>query len=682
MANFRNRNRLGIMTDMPSLAFFRPKPFLARTEVRIAIASFMILFLELALIRWLSAYILHLAYFSNLVLLASFFGIGLGFLLSARRHVFRYFPYFLLLCVGVVLYRMDISFVSDKALYFQDLRPGRISLPFWLVAPALFAFVASVFVGPSQVLGALFTKTPPLVAYTWDIVGSIAGAISFAVLAAIGAGPVVWFAIIVAAYAALRIDDLSRDLARDAVVFILLFSLMSVFTAGTMWSPYYKLVVYPIGDAERPSGYVLYANETGHQTLQRPEDKEGLYGIPYDFFNDPTYEDVLIIGAGTGSDVARALEKGVAHVDAVDIDPTIVEIGRRLHPSRPYDDPRVTVTVADGRTFLERTDKKYDLIIFALTDSLALASSYSNTRLESYLFTRESFARAKERLAPGGLLVLYNYYREQWLVDKLAGTLGSVFGEPPYVTSAVDGPALAAMMAGPKLADLRADAPPSTATTATSRSPSDEWPFVYLKEPGFPKAYAVVIVTIALIALGAVWLLRRDALVPRGFSWHFFFLGAGFLLLETKNVVNFQLLFGATWLVNALVFIAILGLVLAAVLLTRRGVAIGRNASYAGLFATLALNLLVPLSALSPLPVGPRFVAAALLTLSPVFFANLIFSDSFKKAKRPDACFAANLLGAMAGGIGEYSAMLIGYHWLVAVALAFYAASWLAKKEA
>ena len=87
----------------------------------------------------------------------------------------------------------------------------------------------------------------------------------------------------------------------------------------------------------------------------------------------------------------------------------------------------MTTYVNDGRAFLERTDKKYDLILFALPDSLTLVSGASALRLESYLFTEEAIQSAREHLAPGGAFSMYNYYREQWLVDRLGNTLATSF---------------------------------------------------------------------------------------------------------------------------------------------------------------------------------------------------------------------------------------------------------------
>ena len=142
---------------------------------------------------------------------------------------------------------------------------------------------------------------------------------------------------------------------------------------------------------------------------------------------------MLIVGAGSGSDVAIALDRGAKHVDAVEIDPAIQRIGVEQHPDHPYDDPRVTRIVNDGRAFLRTTDKQYDLVVFALPDSLTLVSTAANIRLESFLFTEQAFASVRDHLKPGGIFVLYNYYREPWLVAKLQGMLTDAFGSPPLV---------------------------------------------------------------------------------------------------------------------------------------------------------------------------------------------------------------------------------------------------------
>ena len=109
---------------------------------------------------------------------------------------------------------------------------------------------------------------------------------------------------------------------------------------------------------------------------------------------------MLIIGAGSGNDIAHALHFDVERIDAVEIDPVIQDIGIRYHPDHPYQDKRVVRHLDDGRHFLRTTERKYDLVVYALVDSPILHSSYANIRLESYLFTEQAFADIRRVLNP------------------------------------------------------------------------------------------------------------------------------------------------------------------------------------------------------------------------------------------------------------------------------------------
>ena len=180
----------------------------------------------------------------------------------------------------------------------------------------------------------------------------------------------------------------------------------------------------------------IYVNNLAHQGMLKIEESGPAYMLPYFLNRDAggqSFEDVLIIGAGSGNDVAAALRQGARHVDAVEIDPVIYDLGRRDHPNRPYRDPRVTVHLEDGRGFVRKTEQRYDLIIYALVDSLALHSSYSSVRLESFLFTEEAFRDVKAKLKPGGVFALYNYYRQGWVVGRLEKLAETVFGARPIV---------------------------------------------------------------------------------------------------------------------------------------------------------------------------------------------------------------------------------------------------------
>ena len=152
-----------------------------------------------------------------------------------------------------------------------------------------------------------------------------------------------------------------------------------------------------------------------------------------------------------------------------------------------------------------------------------------------------------------------------------------------------------------------------------------------------------------------------------------FFMGAAFLLLEAKSVVQFALLFGTTWFVNALVFAGILLAVYAAIEVARRWRPKQRWWLYGALFAALAVAWSVPTDSLLGLPFAPRFAAATLLAFAPIFIGNLVFAERFRDVESSTTAFGANLLGAMVGGLLEYASLAIGYRNLIPVIAVLYA---------
>jgi len=200
---------------------------------------------------------------------------------------------------------------------------------------------------------------------------------------------------------------------------------------------------------------------------------------------------------------------------------------------------------------------------------------------------------------------------------------------------------------------------------------TDDYPFLYLQQRGIPGFYLIML---ALIVLAAV-VLVRVASGPLGGMAAFadlFFMGVAFLLLETKNVVQFALLFGTTWFVNALVFAGILLAVLAAVTVAQRVHLKNLSWLYGLLLATVALAWLVPPESLLSLSLLPRFLAATALAFGPIFVANLVFAQRFKSVGSSNVAFGANLLGAMIGGVLEYSSLAIGYRALLPIIAGLY----------
>jgi hypothetical protein len=160
-----------------------------------------------------------------------------------------------------------------------------------------------------------------------------------------------------------------------------------------------------------------------------------------------------------------------------------------------------------------------------------------------------------------------------------------------------------------------------------------------------------------------------------------FFMGAAFLLLETKNVVQFALLFGTTWFVNALVFAGVLVAVLLAVEVARRVRLPEPKYMYGALGLALLLGWAVPPSALLGLAPALRFAAATSIAFAPIFLANLVFAERFARVSASTVAFGANLLGAMVGGLVEYGALLVGYRALLIVAAVLYGLAFLTGRS-
>jgi SAM-dependent methyltransferase len=659
-------------------------PVLADTRVRLFLTSGTLLFVELLLIRWVPANVRYVGFFSNFVLMASFLGIGLGILLgrSGRRLPIAPFAILLLAIVWLVYDKqLNVQIKSSDELFFGLAESQAADVNF-LILPMIVGLVAAVMAALALPLGPLLRSRPPLEAYAIDIMGSMAGIAGFTALSASGTSPVAWFATVAVLLGLLALGSgvrLSSVVSALAMIAVLELALGAT-ASGDVWSPYYRISTYVVADGN----LTINVNGIPHQALHPvAKPKDPWYDQVYKWFPGHTFDEALIVGAGSGSDVAVALSKGVGHVDAVEIDPVIQRIGIEQHPDHPYQDPRVTPIVNDGRAYLRTTDKRYDLVIFALPDSLTLVSTAANIRLESFLFTEEAFASVRDHLKPGGVFVLYNLYRQPWLIVKLADELHDVFGAPPLVrtyfaTSAAlaDGPAVVALDGGAPPGD--AVDPVPEAGSPEPKPATDDWPFLYLRTP-FVAPYYLLALALILVAAGAAVALgaRATGTSLRRFSPHFFVLGTAFLLLETRSLVSFSLLFGTTWIVNALAFFGILASVLVAIAVNARFPMRRPAPLYAGLFATLALAFLLPPERLLLDPPWLRYLLAGGLAFAPVFFANLVFSYSFRETRTADMAFASNLLGAMVGGALEYLALLTGYRMLLVLVAVLYVLAWL-----
>ncbi len=660
------------------------------------LSSFLVLFLEIALIRWLPAYIRLLAYFSNFILLATFLGGGLGCLMAARRRdLMAWFPAAILLLVAVVdRLRLEIVVPSTTSIYFTSGTAAPVvTVESTLLLPLLFVMVAALFVTIAQRMGRELAAWPPLTAYTINLLGSLSGVAAFALLSWLQTPPVVWFSVAFAAALPFIMRWRATQAVTAAVLLLATLILVHRMEAGSLWSPYYKINV-----SQDRGDTVVEVNNIFHQSMAHVDQKEYFYQWPYAVFGD-SFDDVLILGAGSGTDVAAALKHGARHVDAVEIDPVILRLGKERHPDHPYDDPRVTMVTDDARHYLATTAKRYDLIVFALIDSLTVQSSFSSVRLESYMFTEESFRAVRDHLKPRGVMALYNYFREKWLVDRLANSVAHAFGQEPLGHVHQERAYLAVMLAGPRLTELR-DVPPlpnlvfafgqshdPNPAKRLERDPSvvtatDDWPFLYMREPELPRHYLLALgVVLAISALAVLGLVvrghghepvhaaQRGAAALRALAWgrlfHFFLLGAGFMLLETKSIVQFALLWGSTWSSASLAIVSVLAMALLSATIAARIDIRRRWPIVAALVVLLIANYALPIGTVSFSSRAVESMFYGALVFSPVLCAGLLFSSSYRRSSSTSLDFGANLLGAMIGGIGEYMSLLAGYRFLL-----------------
>ncbi len=640
------------------------------------------LYFELAIIRFTSAEVISLGYFSNFMLITSFVGLGVGFLSYSRSlRLEGLIPYSLLFIIALVLVsEFDVNILTNHfGLFFFGNVTGRAGIPGALLLLVLFVSTATFFACLGNCIADAFTLFKPIKAYTYDILGSLIGIGIFTVQSLFSVSPPYWIVTGTVLLAVGLMLNTANDPYKTCLklgvscLCVVVLMLSSAEGNKTIWSTYQKLEVVEQDETGYP---VIFANSIMHQFMYPAEKtKDWYYSVPYTLSNqyDNTLDDVLIIGAGSGTDVTTALYHGAKNIDAVDIDAGIVSLGKQFHPDRPYEDERVKIHIADGRNFLQSTDKKYDLIVYALPDSLTRLSSFSSVRLESYLFTKEAFHEVNEHLKPNGIFIMYNQYRWTWLINKISATIEVVFGKPPLLFTSNETVLLAV---GDKLPSTR-----QFEIEEYEGIPEDDWPFVYLRYPTVHWLYLAMIGMFLITSLSAVHFLAPKNTLKKPMP-AFFFMGVAFLLLETKSLAFFALLFGTTWLVNSFAFAGILLSILIANFIIQKFRIQLRWPLYAGLFLCIAIAYLIPQNYFLSIDNGfLRYFLAISLVFSPVLFANLIFSREFRDTQFSTQAFGWNLLGAVAGGGMEYLSLMFGYRnllWIVAVC---YFIAWIFTKK-
>ncbi len=676
-------------------------PDLARQGRELLVLSATILFLELAIIRWGGAQVRVLAYFPNLLLIGSFLGLGVGCLRAGTRSLATWWlPALLTLTVAYaalsrVVFTQDSGAEHLWLLYYDLPQNAPVVGNVWLPVLACFTLAMIAFISPGQMIAERLKtfqfQGKSLKGYAWDLSGSCAGTLLFSIVAFMRLKPLHWFGI--ALVGALWVCGAQPRKRRVVYALCGLAMLVTVHFAerARFYSPYYAIST----DSTKAGITEILTNGSLHQvaintdprTAEHTDTAIG-YHQPYRLSGHRP-RHALVLGAGTGNDVATLLQEGAETVDVVEIDPVIIELGRALHPNRPYDSARVHIYNTDARAFLNNTTAYYDTIIFGTLDSMTRLSALSNVRLDNFVYTVNCLEAAKRRLTPDGGMALYFMTATRQIDLRIGLMLTKVFGEAPFVHRHHYVLFNEIFMAGPAFAKL--DRQHRDALTAlltadnleTMGLPNDDWPYLYLNSRSLSPFYLIVMASIAVIAVVSVLAasrgFRRNFFKRGGFDGPMFFFGFGFLLLETRAVTAMNLVWGSTWLTSAVVFASILLMILAGTIGYAR-CPLGFRTSIAGLAVTLAVLYLLPNEWLLTMNVGWRLMLSVLVVGGPVLFAATGFAALYTARPEVSHAFGWNLLGAVAGGLAEFSSMVLGLRALLLLALCAYLAAYLLRR--
>lgn len=668
--------------------------------IALGITTFAILVLELALIRWLGSQIRVAAYFANLVLLAAFLGMGLGVGLGRTRPELVRWALPALAVVSILLAAAEPLGLTrptfpDPAISLWGAESAGVWLQFVgsaLLVTACFWAIAGVFLLLGTLVGRLFDQLPPLQAYKADLVGSLAGVVAMAVVAALWTPPPIWLALGTLPLVVLLQHRWSAVAAAVAII------AAAVSIGAARYSPYNRIDLVPGAPpqfgapASGATEWDLSANRDYHQRLLdlRPAANDAgtvrdfvrrVYELPFSL-GEGTGRRALVVGAGAGNDVAAALRRGFAEVVSIDIDPVILQTGLEKHPERPYSDARVTRVNDDARAYFgRRSGQRFDVVCYGLLDSHAMFSSMSSLRLDNFVYTEEGLAAAWAHVADAGVLsVSFSVFAGDWMYFRMLGLVRKATGRDPIVVRhRYDEGATFLVGKRLDLEQVRAVFPGAQAAppdAAWIRIPTDDWPFLYLKPRTVPWTYLTVFALIALTATFAVRGAFGSTLFTRSrFDLQMFLLGAAFLLLETRAVTQLSLLFGSTWIVNTSVFGGVLAMVLAANSVAARLADYRRNLWYGLLALSLVALWLLPVSVLVELALPLRALLAGLAVAVPIFFAGVIFSSELRARADAAAALGCNLCGAVVGGLLENLSMLVGLKAIVLLALLMYLGS-------
>ncbi|HEY9790591.1 MAG TPA: hypothetical protein V6D22_09355 [Candidatus Obscuribacterales bacterium] len=699
-------------------------------RLELFVLSAVSLFVELLVIRWLGADIRAFAVFQTFPLIVCFIGLGAGFSLN-KDTAFKWAPVALVF-FGILMKVADVAgigywaFPSLSVFQWQNLvglHSSDLYVGMFLIVMLLVLYIPLLLcLSIGSRLGILFDKLPPLEAYSCNLLGALAGSVLFPIFCFIGIPPWILLVAVGLLLAADLVVFCHQKWWQTSIILLLvpvfllapsehakpLMPYLSSFTSEkteTLWSPYQRIdltayhvppdVKFTADPVTRQLPYPFLGLELGvnrafYQWFFNDQiDARGskfsswidllfkAYKMSFGF-NNP--KSALIVGAGTGQNVSAALRSNVESVDAVDIDPVILRIGKSFN--KDYADPRVHLICDDARHYFQVCDKQYDVIVFSALDSQAVTGLGSSVRIDTYIYTVQSFRQAMSLLKPNGVMVVWFATTAAYTKDRLFNTITEAVGYRPLIFTEMG----TSFVAGPGVESGRVTIPAEYAavqqadaahlSTADKHILTDDWPYLYVKNDVVDYPYWLVVLEVLALGLFASRRLFIGATQP--VYWQLFFMGAAFMLLELHAISLLALLYGATWITSAIVINLILLLIWLANFAVLRRPQLNQTSALLWTFAALIASIVTSYLCASFNLVNSfhgsmlGYGLLTLITLAPMGIAAIIFSGSFKLAPVSSRALGFNICGAVLGALLEYASNYSGIKSLELIAIVLY----------
>jgi len=665
--------------------------------LNVILAAGLSLFLELSIIRIHSSYLHFFSYLKNISLLSCFLGLGIGYALKKYKIYSVNWIFPLVTLQVIILYFLSqtpvsiilINPIAEQLTMGQDTARGIVHLlMIYSFIVFIFLFNAMCFIPIGHLISRLMNNIESLTAYSLNLIGSFFGIILFVILSFLLTPPVIWITVSFILFLIILRKNLQNYFLSTICVLslIIILSLDLKNKKETIYSPYQNITIErlktPLNPVILQTSHLFYQamlNLSDNLSFNNDWRNEGnIFGMHVDtdhekeFYNLPYLikktlpESILIVGSGSGNDVAAANRFKVKNIDAVEIDPIIAELGTKYHPESPYSNANVSLEIDDARTFIKNSKKNYDVIVYGLLDSQSNLSSKGGIRLDSYVYTVEALTESKNRLKNDGFIFISFFVQTPEIGYKIFKMLEKATGFKPIVLKSKTNSRYI-FIGGKEEVDIEINKLKYFKINKDFNDENfydidlstDDWPFLYMPSKVYPFTYLSIIIVLLLFSI--YFLNKVIKIKASNFSASCFFLGAGFMLVETKGITEIAKIYGSTWVVISIVIAAVLFMSFIANLIVMKKIKISSTYAYSLLLISLIIGYYLFTQDSVTIPPNINRVLMPIILTLPILFSGIAFSKELLKLQSISQALSSNILGAMVGGFLEYNSMYFGF---------------------